>query len=88
MVKNMPDNARGIRDTGSVPGLGRSPGEGHGKPLQYCCLENLHQQRSLAGYSPWVHRELDTIELVYIYIFLCYIAGPCCLSVLYAVCIC
>ena len=36
---------------GSIPGLGRSPGGGHGNPLQYSCLENLHGQRSLAGYS-------------------------------------
>ena len=40
MVKNPPANAGDIRDTGSVPGLGRSPGEGHGNPLQYSCLEN------------------------------------------------
>ena len=37
-------------DLGSVPGLGRSPGGGHGNPLQYFCLENPHGQRSLAGY--------------------------------------
>ena len=36
---------------GLIPGLGRSPGGGHGNPLQYSCLENLHGQRSLAGYS-------------------------------------
>ena len=29
-----------IRDTGSIPGSGRSPGTGHGNPLQYSCLEN------------------------------------------------
>ena len=34
---------------GSIPGLGRSPGGGHGKPLQYSCLENPHGQRSLVG---------------------------------------
>jgi len=39
-------------DLGSIPGLGRSPGEGHGNPLQYSCLESPHGQRSLAGYSP------------------------------------
>ena len=38
-------------DLGSVPGLGRSPGGGHGNPLQYSCLENPHGQRSLVGYS-------------------------------------
>ena len=40
MVKNPPTNAGDIRDTGSIPGLGRSPGEGIGNPLQYTCLEN------------------------------------------------
>ena len=38
---------------GSIPGSGRSPGGGHGNPLQYSCLENPHGQKSLAGYSPW-----------------------------------
>ena len=41
-------------DPVSIPGSGRSPGEGHGNPLQYPCLENPHGQRSLVGYSPWV----------------------------------
>ena len=40
VVKNPPANAGDIRDTGLIPGLGRSPGEGHGNPLQYSCLEN------------------------------------------------
>ena len=38
------------------PWLGRSPGGGHGNPLQYSCLENPDGQRSLVGYSPWGHR--------------------------------
>ena len=40
LVKNLPANAGYARDTGSVPGLGRSPRVGNGKPLQYSCLEN------------------------------------------------
>ena len=40
VVKNLPANAEDITDTGSIPGLGRSPGGGHGNPLQYSCLEN------------------------------------------------
>ena len=40
MVKNPPDNAGYIRDVGLIPGLGRSPGEGHSNPPQYSCLEN------------------------------------------------
>ena len=44
-VKNPPT-------VGSIPGLGRSPGGGHGNPLQCSCLENSHEQSSLVGYSP------------------------------------
>ena len=51
-----------VGDLGSVSGLGRFPGGVHGNPLQYSCLENPHGQRSLAGYSPWGHKELDIIE--------------------------
>ena len=40
VVKNLPANAGDIRDVGSIPGLGRSPRGGNGKPLQYSCLEN------------------------------------------------
>ena len=40
VVKNPSANAGDIRVTGSIPGLGRSPGGGHGNPLQYSCLEN------------------------------------------------
>ena len=40
MVKKLPDNAGDLKDTGSVPGLERSPGEERGHPLQYSCLEN------------------------------------------------
>ena len=47
-------------DPGSIPGLGRSPGEGNGNPLQYSCLENC----SLAGYSPWGHKERLTLVIV------------------------
>ena len=40
VVKNSPANARDARDLGSIAELGRSPGGGHGNPLQYSCLEN------------------------------------------------
>ena len=39
-VKNLPADAEDARDMGSIPGSGRSPGEGNGKPLKYSCLEN------------------------------------------------
>ena len=47
---------------GLISGLGRSPGGGHGNPLQYSCLENSHGQRSLVGYSPRGHKESDMTE--------------------------
>ena len=62
MVKNPPANAGDIRDVGSIPGSGRSPGEANGKRLQYSCLENPSGQRSLAGCSPWGCKESDTTE--------------------------
>ena len=40
VVKNPPANTGDIRDAGSIPGLGRSPGEGHDNPLQSSCLGN------------------------------------------------
>ena len=62
MVKNPPANVGDIRDMGSIPGLGRSPGGEYGNPLQRFCLENPHGQRSLAGYSPWGSKESDMTE--------------------------
>ena len=56
-LKNLPANAG---DPGSIPGLGRSPGGGHGNSLQYSCLENLMDR---AGYGPWGHKESDTAEV-------------------------
>ena len=47
-----------------IPGLRRSPGGGHGNPLQSSFLENPHEQRSLVGYSPLGCKELDTTELL------------------------
>ena len=45
-------------DLGSIPGLGRSPGERHGYALQYSCLENPEDR----GYSPWGRKEVDPAE--------------------------
>ena len=45
-----------------IPGLGTSPGGGHGNPFQYSCLENPHGPRSLAGYRPWGRKESHTTE--------------------------
>ena len=54
MVKTLPARVGDMRDLGSIPESGRSPGGRYGNPLQYSCLEKPHGQRSLAGYSPWV----------------------------------
>ena len=56
------ESACDARDLGSIPGLGRFPGGRNGNLLQYFRLENPHGQRSLAGYSPWGRKELDTTE--------------------------
>ena len=48
-----------VGDLGLIHGSGRSSGGGHGNLLQCSCLENPHGQRSLAGYSPWGHKESD-----------------------------
>ena len=45
--KDASTNAGDLRDPGSVPGLGRSPGGGHGNPLQHSCLENLMDKGAL-----------------------------------------
>ena len=55
-------SAYNVGDLGSIPGLGRSPGEGIGYSLQYSCLENSMDRGSLAGYSPLGRKELDATE--------------------------
>ena len=56
------ESACNVGDLDSIPGLGRSLGEGNGNPLQYACLENPYGQRSLAGYSPWGRKASDMTE--------------------------
>ena len=65
LVKNLLANAGDTRDVSLIPGSRRSPGEGNGNPLQYSSLGNPHGQRSLAGYSPWDHKELDVTVRVH-----------------------
>ena len=62
MVKILPANAGNTRDAGWIPGSGRSPGIGNGKPTPVFLIGKFHGQRSLAGYSPWGCRELDMTE--------------------------
>ena len=63
VVKNLSANAGDIRDAVLILGLGRSPGGGHGNPLQYSCLENPMDRGSLEGSRSWGHRELDSTEV-------------------------
>ena len=67
MVKKLPAKAVYTRDMGSVLRLGRCPGRGNSNPLQYSCLESPMDKRSLAAYSPWGCKELDTTEYAHTY---------------------
>ena len=63
MGKNPPANPGHIRDLGSIPGLGRSPGERNSYLLQDSCLENsIDRGAWQATYSPWDDKESDTTE--------------------------
>ena len=63
MVKNLPANAGDIIDEGSVPGLGRSPGEGNGYPLQYSCLENFMDRGARRATVYEITKESDMTEV-------------------------
>ena len=56
------ESAYNVGDLSLIHGLGRSPGGGHGSPLQYSYLENPHGQRTLAGYCPQGCKESDVTE--------------------------
>ena len=56
------ESAFNVGEGGLIPGLWRSPGGGHGNPLQYSCLENPHGQKSLARCRSWGHKESDMPE--------------------------
>ena len=61
------ESACNVGDPGSIPGSGRSPGEGNNNPLQHACLEKYHGWRSLAGYNPWGCKESDTTQQLHYY---------------------
>ena len=62
VVKSLPANAGDIRDVGLIPGLGRSPGGGHGNPLQYSCLENPMDREAWQATVLGVTKESDMTE--------------------------
>ena len=59
VVKNLPAN---VGDVGSIPGSGRSPGEGNGNPLQYSCLRNPMDRGTWRAMVHRVSKESDTTE--------------------------
>ena len=59
MAQTVKASAYNAADLGSIPELGRSPGEGNGNPLQYSCLENPMDKEA---YSPWDRKESDMTE--------------------------
>ena len=72
---------------GTIPEWERSPGGGHGNPLKYSCLENLHGQRSLVDYNPYGHKQLDVTDQTAQHMGLCF--NPCfCVHVYVCVCLC
>ena len=62
VVKNLPANAGDTRDASSIPGLGRSPGEGPGNSLPYSCLENPMGRRAWQAIVPGGCKELNMTE--------------------------
>jgi len=60
--KNLSASAGDVRELGSIPGSGRTPGVGNGNPLQCSCLEKSHGERSLAGYNSWGHKVTDSTK--------------------------
>ena len=65
-------SAYNVGDLGSIPGSGRSPGEGNGNLLQYSYLENPMDGGTWLGYSPWGRKESDTTERLVTAIQLCH----------------
>ena len=63
MVKNQPANEGDVRNTGLIPGSGRSPGVGNGNPLQYSCLENSMDRGGWRTTVQGVAKESDTTEV-------------------------
>ena len=73
VVKNLPANAGNIRDVNLIPGMGRSPGKGHGNPLKYSCLENSMDR---GAYHPWGCEESDTTEQLTLLRLDCFLGAP------------
>ena len=71
VVRNPPANAGDIRDVGSIPGLGRSPGGGHGNSLQYSCLENPTDKGAWRATVPKVTKSQTRLKRLSTYMHTC-----------------
>ena len=69
MVKNPPANAGDTRDTGLIPGWGRSPGGGNGNPFQYSCLENATDRGAWQATVHGITTTDNIYMLIYLFIF-------------------
>ena len=63
LVTDGKESACDVGDLGLIPRLGRSPGEGNGKPTPVFLPGESYGQRSLVGYNPWGHKELHMAEV-------------------------
>ena len=70
VAKNPPANAGVARDTGSIPGLGRSPGVGNGNPLQYSCLKNPMDRGARGLQSMGSQRVWTQLSTMHVCVFL------------------
>ena len=68
MVKNPPANVGDARDVGLIPGWGRSPGEGNGKPFQDACLDNPMDREAWQAIVHRGHKESDTTEYAHTHV--------------------
>ena len=62
VVKNLPANAGELGDVDLIPGSGRSPGEGHGNPLQHSCLENTMDRGAWQAGVHWVAKSRTQLK--------------------------
>ena len=76
MIKNPPASSGDVGDTGSIPGLGRSPGEGNGNSLQYSCLENFMDRKAWQATVQGVAKGLIQVNM-YVYTSFLKIIFPC-----------
>ena len=70
VIKNPPANAGDTGDTGSIPGSGRSPGGGHGNPLQYSCLKNPMDKGSWQSTVHWITKSQIQLKRLSMHAFL------------------